>query len=351
MAIKIEDAFNDCFERMMSGESLESCISRYPQYASELDLMLRTSFDVKRRAYPIQPRPEFKYWAGVRMQGVQNYLQKSPLPYKSSSYNLKRNLAITLAAMLVFIIATTTTVAASSDAMPDDPLYGVKLAVEQIQVALTPNEMDKAEIYAKLTEKRAIEIATMADKGKTDKVMATTEIMNYQLQQIEQNLAKYETAASTIPAPARWSTISDNQSGKTSDKAEATIKITETNKQPITQESQRNIASINKAKDSINTRTTKSITILENAMNKVPESIKSNINETIDRAKTTSKHLIRDISNPPDNRSTTDNKTDNGTTNLHEKPKLNTPDINRYDNNDKRSGPNGPDDKDNIKKR
>ena len=36
MPRKIEDAFNDCFERLMSGESLESCVGSYPEYAEEL---------------------------------------------------------------------------------------------------------------------------------------------------------------------------------------------------------------------------------------------------------------------------------------------------------------------------
>lgn len=338
MAIKIEEAFNDCFERLMSGESLESCISRYPQYASELDIMLRTSFDVKRRAYPIQPRPEFKYWAGIRMQSIQDYLQKNPLPDKPTVHNLRRNLAITIASLLVFIIATTGTVAASSDAMPDDPLYGVKLAVEQVQIALAPDEMNKAEIYARLAEKRAIEIATMADKGKTDKLIATTAIMNYQLEQLEQNLAKYETGSTVAPATAKWSTISDNNSAKTSDKTESTTNATISNKNPISQGTQRDIASINKAKELINTSTTKSITILESAMNKAPESIKPNINETIDRAKTANKHLFRDISNPQDNKTTVnDNKTDNGSTNIHEKTKLNILNNNKYDDKDTRS--------------
>ena len=57
MQHKIEEAFNDCFERLSAGESLDSCLKDYAEYALELDLMLRTTYDVKRRAYPIQPRP------------------------------------------------------------------------------------------------------------------------------------------------------------------------------------------------------------------------------------------------------------------------------------------------------
>jgi hypothetical protein len=121
MQHKIEEAFQDCFERLSAGESLDSCLHSYPQYAAELDLMLRTSFDVRRRALPIQARPEFKYWARVRLQGVQDYVSRQPVQDKTASFILRRNLAISMAALLVFVIASSGTVAASSDAMPDEP--------------------------------------------------------------------------------------------------------------------------------------------------------------------------------------------------------------------------------------
>jgi hypothetical protein len=192
MNIRIEEAFHDCFERMISGESLESCLRRYPEYAVQLDSMLRTSYDIKRKAYPIQPRPEFKYWARVRMQNVQQYGVHQEDEGRQVSANVRRNLAISLAALLVFTIASSGTVAASSDAMPDEPLYGVKMVVEQAQVTLAPTDTDKAEVYAQLTEKRAQEIAVMAAKGNDEKVLATTRIMNDQLRKLEENMAKFE---------------------------------------------------------------------------------------------------------------------------------------------------------------
>ena len=194
MSKRIEEVFNDCFERLLLGESLESCLRRYPEYAAELDSMLRTAFDIKRKAFPVQPRPEFKYWARIRMQNVQYYSAPEPIEEKVSASNLRRNLAFSLAALLVFLIASSGTAAASSQAMPDEPLYGVKMAVEQTQLTLTTSEIDKATLYAQLAEKRAQEIAVMADKGKTDQVIATTAKLNYQLDQADALLAKYQAA-------------------------------------------------------------------------------------------------------------------------------------------------------------
>jgi len=304
MNIRIEEAFNDCFERMLSGESLESCLSSYPEYAIELDSMLRTTYDVKRKAYPIQPRQEFKYWARVRMQNVQHYGIQSKVKEKSTSFNLRRNLAISMAALLVFVIASSGTVAASSNAMPDEPLYGVKLAVEQAQVTFTPSETDKAEVYARLAEKRAQEIAVMAVKGNDDKVIATTRIMNYQLQQVEDNLLKFETASAAdatrysppamSPVPATPSTIWVPSAAT----ANVTQPQTITDNRPEAagagiQDPQaiKRAASIKKAREAINTSTAKSLTILQNALIKAPDSVKPSLNNVINQTKTTNKRI------------------------------------------------------------
>ena len=115
--------------------------------------MLTTAFDIKRMAYPIQPRPEFKYWASVRLQGVQDYLNKYPGETGSGAFQWRRSWAIALASVFIIILATGGTAAASSDALPDQALYGVKLAVEQTQLALTFSEIDKAELHTQFAEK------------------------------------------------------------------------------------------------------------------------------------------------------------------------------------------------------
>jgi len=211
MANQLEEIFNECFERLLSGESLDSCLKRYPQYAADLDQMLRMAFDVKRRAYPIQPRPEFKYWARVRMHGVQDYLGRQPVASSGPSiFHWRRSWAVALSAMMAFVLATGGTAAASSQAMPDQPLYGVKMAVEQAQVALTFSDVDKAELHAQLAEKRAQEVAVMANQGKTDKIVTTMANMNRHLEDLENSLQKVAatdagkagTATMVAPVPS-----------------------------------------------------------------------------------------------------------------------------------------------------
>jgi len=321
MAIKIEEAFNQCFERLSAGESLDSCLRDYEEYRVELDLMLRTAYDVKRRAYPVQPRPEFKYWARVRLQGVQDYARRQPVQHKPVAFDLRRTMAISMAALLVFVIASSGTVAASSGSLPDEPLYGVKLAVEQAQVTLTFSDVDKAEVYAHLAEKRAGEIVALASQGKTDKIVTTTAKMDYQLQQAEQLISKYEVAiadvveessaaasvTSTAPAvPSSAFAVPSSAFAVPSTTSDVpappviTIPIDKTTSTPIVTGGQqdnftlpakpvppetRESTNISRAKNTMNTTTAKSLALLQKALEKAPDSSKSALEDVIQHTK------------------------------------------------------------------
>jgi hypothetical protein len=321
---KIEEAFNACFERLSAGESLDSCLRDYPQHAVELDLMLRTTYDVKRRAYPIQPRPEFKYWARVRLQGVQDYSSRHPVQPKPSPFNLRRNLAISMAALLVFVIASSGTVAASSGAMPDEPLYGVKLAVEQAQVTFALSDVDRAEVYAHLAEKRAGEIVAMARQGKIDQMATATTKLDYQLEQAEHFISKYEAANSepagesaaasvapsaiTTPAPQATFTAPDKSASAPAEAGRGQDNITLPPK-PFTPPTQA-ATNIHRAKNTMNTSTAKSLAVLQNALEKAPESAKPALLEVIQHTRTANeraRHQLNlngnDKSAPPVNKS------------------------------------------------
>jgi hypothetical protein len=355
MAIRIEEAFNDCFERLSFGESLGSCLRSYPQYAAELDMMLRVAYDVKRRAYPIQPRPEFKYWSRVRLQGVQDYMSRHTAPQKSGSFNLRRNLAISMAGLLVLVIASSGTAAASGEALPDQPLYGVKMAVEQAQVSLATSDIDRAEIYAKLAEKRAHEIEAMARQGKAEYLVSTSAKMDYQLEQAEVYINRFQVANSIPAEPttegATATTSEDTSSLPTQTAPEPTMQTapyavpgtekpeippaptapsgttnqpswvkplpSNTPVKPTTTEdntgtekttvnlpvpASRAIANVSKAKTALNSSTAKSLATLQDALDKAPESARPAIIKAIERVKKANKWSRKNSSNTQDNK-------------------------------------------------
>ena len=75
------------------------------------------------------------------------------------------------AAILIFsTIGTTTLVSASSDSNPDENLYPVKRAVENMRLTLTFNSEKKNELRMGYSNKRIEEMTSMANKGVFEKI-------------------------------------------------------------------------------------------------------------------------------------------------------------------------------------
>ena len=92
-------------------------------------------------------------------------------PYVFMSYHLR----MTMAGLALFIIAGTGTVSAAQGALPGDLLYPIKVSVnEKMEVALAPTPAAKAEVQAKLAERRVEEAQTLASQGRLDKKTAET---------------------------------------------------------------------------------------------------------------------------------------------------------------------------------
>ncbi len=92
-------------------------------------------------------------------------------PYVFMSYHLR----MTMAGLLLFVIAGTGTVSAAQGALPGDLLYPIKVSVnEKMEVALAPTPAARAQVQAKLAERRVDEAQTLASQGRLDKKTAET---------------------------------------------------------------------------------------------------------------------------------------------------------------------------------
>jgi hypothetical protein len=124
----------------------------------------------------------------------------------------QRAWVVALTAILIFIFSGVGTAAASSNALPDEPLYPVKLATEELRLAFTVSEEKKAEIHAQLAETRAMEIAVMTSQGKTEQVVATTDRLVEHLDKADVAIARVEraTAVKTPQATTKTGAASSN---------------------------------------------------------------------------------------------------------------------------------------------
>jgi hypothetical protein len=153
----------------------------------------------------------------------------------------------------------------------------------------------------------------MARQGKTDKMVTTTAKMDYQLGQAEHFISKYEeanaettdgeSAASTVPsttstAPSTTSTAPATTSSAPAqtvtipaDKSTFTTVVPGGQQDNLTLPAKplppatRAATNINRAKNTMNASTAKSLAILQNALEKAPDSAKPALLEVIQRTK------------------------------------------------------------------
>jgi len=196
---EFDNVLNECLERLLvNGETIEQCLQSYPEQVTELKPLLQTAL-VAKNASVIQPRPEFKARARYQFHlALQEVAAKRSRPL----FGWQPRWATAIAIVLILLLTGGSTVAAADNSMPDGPLYGVKLATEQVRLTFTPSELGKAQLYASFTDKRVLEIARMAKKGKSKQVERTTQRLNAHLAMITQLVSAYEEEAGVLMAPA-----------------------------------------------------------------------------------------------------------------------------------------------------
>lgn len=174
---KFDNILDECLERLIKGESIEACLSRYPEYAAELEPLLRTARNTM-KASDIQPRPEFRDRARYEFQAA---VREVPVKEGRGFFGSLRPAFVTVIVLAVVLLAGGGVVAAAGNSLPGSPLYSVKLATESVRLALTPSALGKAELNARFADERIHEIIKLAQNGDATLIGATTDRMNREL--------------------------------------------------------------------------------------------------------------------------------------------------------------------------
>jgi hypothetical protein len=158
---------DECLAALSRGESLEACLSRYPEHAEELrtQLLLAQRLSLTTRH---QPRPGIQSaaWQQFRTRAEDMRLGRRPRLSINISIGWMRPLAIAAAVVFAILAAGGGTVYASQDALPDSPLYRVKLAAEDVRLWFVFDDVHEAEILLDQSNERTDEIMEMVRSGK-----------------------------------------------------------------------------------------------------------------------------------------------------------------------------------------
>lgn len=187
MAERFENILDGCLERMRQGESVEQCLARYPEQEAELAPLLRVAVATQKTSSAVTPRPEFKERSRYEMQSRLRGKERKTEPKKVSFAGWVPRWAVAVASViLIFLIAGTGTVAASTSSMPDDTLYPVKLATEQVRLGLSRGDIKKARVNVGLADRRVKEIVYLAKKGDSRRLERALLRLEGHLEAIEQ---------------------------------------------------------------------------------------------------------------------------------------------------------------------
>ena len=168
---ELENIFDDCLERLARGETIMRCLESHPEQAEQLEPLLRT-VQVARETSVILPRPEFRARARYEFHSA---LQEAASKKRPSLFGLRTRLVTAMVALSIILVSGGGTVVMASSSMPDNPLYPVKLAAEEVQLALTPSDIDKAKVCVMQADRRVEEIVYLADKGDAQQVDVAAE--------------------------------------------------------------------------------------------------------------------------------------------------------------------------------
>ncbi len=197
---EFDNVLDECLERLLvKGETVEQCLRSFPEHADELKPLLETALATK-EVSAIQPRPEFRDRARYQFySALRETERKRSLFFFSWGWQPRWAVAVTI--VLVLLLAGGGTVAAAGESMPDEPLYPVKLATEQVRLILTPSTLGKAELYAKLADSRVLEIVRMAGESKPEQVERTARRLDTYLTKIADLASTQEVTGSATMAP------------------------------------------------------------------------------------------------------------------------------------------------------
>jgi len=167
---QIEQIINTYSPAISSGEeTLESILARYPQLANELRPRLEAVIFLQQVRLSVATRPGF-------IHDSRKYLEAQiksmpPLGYwrnllrRSSPQRLVFNILAPVIVLLLLALVINNTVLTARLSIPGDPLFSTKLVIEDVQLALTFNQVDKTDLQIQQSRERTLEFIELVMEG------------------------------------------------------------------------------------------------------------------------------------------------------------------------------------------
>ncbi|GEM_PF-2755316 len=166
MTERLEDLLDQYVDRLMAGEDAVLCVDEDPDLAGVLMPLLQTTQLVTHQLGCVEPSSRFKVAARIRMRNLYfaRLARKESRPGSLFLWWQRRWVTAMVTAM-VFCLAGLGVLAASFNALPSGFFYPVKTATEEMRLAVTTSEYERAQLQLEYAERRLSEMTSMAARG------------------------------------------------------------------------------------------------------------------------------------------------------------------------------------------
>lgn len=200
---KLDRTFNDALERILQGEDLEKCLQDYPEEAEQLRPLLKLALDLKQYSESAEVSPEFKSRTEAKLKEALEARQHSWTTKVSKRLKPVIRWAGATAGIVILLVSAfiggfALSSLASANTMPGQTLYPVKLATEEVRIALAFSDVKKVQLLASSAEARAEEIAYAAQKGDSVQIEAGVERLEDSLAKIDSICARVAQANASV---------------------------------------------------------------------------------------------------------------------------------------------------------
>ncbi len=165
------DALDRCIADVRAGrKTIGQCLDEYPQYRGELAPLLATAAAIVSPRLTLDPAQKLRArYAFVEALHDEASGQPAALGVFA---RLQRRVAGVAVAAILAVAGSGAAVVAAQDAQPSDPLYGLKTAIEQQQVALAASPDARAELRVRIADRRLGEVERAVAAGRENDAFA-----------------------------------------------------------------------------------------------------------------------------------------------------------------------------------
>ena len=164
----IEILFDECLQQLQAGDNLETILSRYPRHSKELRPLLVVAYEALEMGKYIDVPASTQKNDLTKFLSEAKKVRRPQKPVRSSL--LPRLSFAFLVVLAILFLGGYGVVTASARTVPGDPLYPVKISVENTQLRLVRDPIKRLELEENFEEERLSEIEEMTSRERSGEV-------------------------------------------------------------------------------------------------------------------------------------------------------------------------------------